>query len=130
MENELVGRACDLLDAPAEAVGTITSGGTESVLLAVQAARDSRPEVAHPQMVLPTTAHAAFHKAAHYFGVEPVMVDVGPDFRARPEAMAAAITDSTVLVVVSALPRNEVGKVLRREVAKLIAARAPQWGIA
>ena len=102
MENELVGRACDLLDAPADAVGTITSGGTESVLLAVQAARDSRPEVAHPQMVLPTTAHAAFHKAAHYFGVEPVMVDVGPDFRARPAAMAAAITDSTVLVVVSA----------------------------
>jgi glutamate/tyrosine decarboxylase-like PLP-dependent enzyme len=102
MENELVGRACDLLDAPADAVGTITSGGTESVLLAVQAARDSRPDVAHPQMVLPTTAHAAFHKAAHYFGVEPVLVDVGEDFRARPDAMAAATTDSTVLVVVSA----------------------------
>jgi glutamate/tyrosine decarboxylase-like PLP-dependent enzyme len=102
MENELVGRACDLLDAPADAVGTITSGGTESVLLAVQAARDARPDIAHPQMVLPTTAHAAFHKAAHYFGVEPVLVDVGPDFRARPAAMADAITDRTVLVVVSA----------------------------
>ncbi|HEX2896307.1 MAG TPA: aminotransferase class V-fold PLP-dependent enzyme [Marmoricola sp.] len=102
MENELVGRACDLLDAPADAVGTITSGGTESVLLAVQAARDARPDIALPQMVLPTTAHAAFHKAAHYFGVEPVLVEVGPDFRARPAAMAEAITDRTVLVVVSA----------------------------
>jgi glutamate/tyrosine decarboxylase-like PLP-dependent enzyme len=102
MENELVGRACDLLDAPADAVGTVTSGGTESVLLAVQAARDAHPDVARPEMVLPTTAHAAFHKAAHYFGVRPVLVDVGPDFRARPGPMAEAITDDTVLVVVSA----------------------------
>jgi glutamate/tyrosine decarboxylase-like PLP-dependent enzyme len=102
MENELVGRACDLVDAPPEAVGTITSGGTESVLLAVQAARDARADIEHPEMVLPTTAHAAFHKAAHYFGVTPVLVDVGPDFRARPAAMAEAITDDTVLVAVSA----------------------------
>jgi sphinganine-1-phosphate aldolase len=102
MENDLLGRACDLLDAPAEAVGTVTSGGTESVLLAVQTARDARPDVERPEMVLPTTIHAAFHKAAHYFGVSPVMVDVGEDFRARPEAMAAAITDRTVLVAVSA----------------------------
>jgi glutamate/tyrosine decarboxylase-like PLP-dependent enzyme len=102
MENDLVGRACDLLAAPPDAVGTITSGGTESVLLAVQTARDSRPEVDAPEMVLPTTAHAAFHKAAHYFGVRPVLVDVGEDFRADPEAMAAAMTDRTVLVAVSA----------------------------
>ena len=68
MENELVGVACDLLDAPASAVGTVTSGGTESILLAVQGARDSRPDVVRPRMVLPATAHAAFHKAAHYFG--------------------------------------------------------------
>ena len=45
------------------------SGGTESVLLAVQAARDARPDVARPRMVLPATAHAAFHKAAHYRSV-------------------------------------------------------------
>jgi glutamate/tyrosine decarboxylase-like PLP-dependent enzyme len=102
MENELVGLACDLLDAPAGAVGTLTSGGTESVLLAVQGARDARPDVARPTMVLPTTAHAAFHKAAHYFGVEPRFVDVGADFRADPAATAAALDASTVLVVASA----------------------------
>ena len=102
MENELVGFACRLLDAPAAAVGTITSGGTESVLLAVQTARDSRPDVDRPRMVLPVTAHAAFHKAAHYFGVEAVMVDVDEEFRARPDAMEAAIDDRTVLVVASA----------------------------
>lgn len=102
MENELVGFACGLLDAPDSAVGTVTSGGTESILLAVQGARDSRPDVARPRMVLPSTAHAAFHKAAHYFGVEAVLVPVGPDFRADAAAMAAAIDDDTVLVVASA----------------------------
>lgn len=102
MENELVGWTCALLDAPADAVGTITSGGTESVLLAVQTARDARPDVERPELVLPATAHPAFHKAAHYFGVEPVMVAVDDDFLARPAATAAAITDRTVLVVASA----------------------------
>lgn len=102
MENELVGFACRLLDAPDGAVGTVTSGGTESILLAVQGARDSRPDVERPTMVLPATAHAAFHKAAHYFGVEAVLVPVGADFRADPVAMAAAIDERTVLVVASA----------------------------
>ena len=102
MENELVGFTCRLLDAPQSAVGTVTSGGTESVLLAVQGARDARPDVERPRMVLPVTAHAAFHKAAHYFGVEAVMVDVDEEFRARPGAMEAAIDDRTVLVVASA----------------------------
>jgi glutamate/tyrosine decarboxylase-like PLP-dependent enzyme len=105
MENDLVGFGCDLLDAPADAVGTVTSGGTESVLLAVQAARDARPDVTSPRMVLPATAHAAFAKAAHYFGVEAVVVPVGPDFRADPVATAAAVDadrDRTVLVVASA----------------------------
>ena len=103
MENDLVAFAGRLLDAPAGFVGTATSGGTESILLAVQTARDASPAVSRPQLVLPTTAHAAFHKAAHYFGVEPVLVDVDPESRrADPVAMEAAITDRTVLVVASA----------------------------
>ncbi len=102
MENELVGVALDLLHGPDAAVGTVTSGGTESVLLAVQTARDAHPEIPAPSMVLPSTAHAAFHKAAHYFGVRPVTVGVGDDFRPRAADLAAAIDDSTVLVVASA----------------------------
>jgi glutamate/tyrosine decarboxylase-like PLP-dependent enzyme len=103
MEQDLVRFAGRLLDAPEGFVGTATSGGTESILLAVQTARDARPDIERPRMVLPTTAHAAFHKAAHYFGVEPVLVDVDPvSFRADPAAMAAAIDDRTVLVVASA----------------------------
>jgi glutamate/tyrosine decarboxylase-like PLP-dependent enzyme len=83
--------------------GTVTSGGTESCLLAVHAARVARTDITAPRMVLPTTAHAAFHKAAHFFGVEPVAVPVDPEtFRADPQAMADAIDNRTVLVVVSA----------------------------
>jgi sphinganine-1-phosphate aldolase len=126
MENDLVGFACRLLEAPAGAAGTVTSGGTESVLLAVQTARDSRPDVDRPRMVLPDTAHAAFHKAAHYFGVEAVLVPVDAEFRADPVAMAAAIDadpDRTVLVAVSA-PSYAHGVIDPvPEVAALAAAR-------
>ncbi len=102
MENDLVGFALDLVTAPQDAVGTVTSGGTESVLLAVQGARDSRPDIDRGSIVVPETAHAAFIKAAHYFGVRLVSVPVRDDLRADPVAMAAAIDDTTVLVVVSA----------------------------
>ncbi len=128
MENELVGFAADLLGAPAGAVGSITSGGTESVLLAVQAARDARPEVTRPRMVVPSTIHAAFLKAAHYFGVEAVVVEVGDNFRAVPEAMAAAVDaapDDTVLVAVSA-PSYAHGVV---DPVPPIAAHAAERGI-
>ncbi len=107
MEQDLVAFARDLLDGPDSTVGVVTSGGTESILLAVLGARDGADPSTRtgrsPTMVLPRTAHAAFRKAAHYLGVRPVVVDVDPlTFRADPQAMAAAIDDSTVLVVASA----------------------------
>jgi sphinganine-1-phosphate aldolase len=102
MENDLVGFGLRLLDAPDTGVGTVTSGGTESVLLAVQTARDGRPEVERPAMVVPSTRHAAFDKAAHYFGVEKRVVPVGADFRADVAATEAAIDDRVVLLVASA----------------------------
>ncbi len=85
--------------------GYLTSGGTESLLQAVRTARDwGRVErhIDRPNMVLATSAHAAFGKAAHYFDVEPRRVPVRPDFTADPAAMADAVDDRTVLVVGSA----------------------------
>jgi sphinganine-1-phosphate aldolase len=103
MEQDLIGLAADLLDGPRGVVGTVTSGGTESILLAVMAARDSRPDLLQPTMVLPSSGHSAFHQAARSLRVEPVLVDVDPQTcRADAAAMAAAITDSTVLVAASA----------------------------
>ncbi|MFD5146254.1 pyridoxal phosphate-dependent decarboxylase family protein [Streptomyces sp. NPDC058401] len=104
LENDLVGAVASVLGAPG-AQGTFTSGGTESILLAVKTARDHARAVhgiTAPQLVLPSTAHAAFHKAAHYLGLETVVVPVDPvTFRADADAMAAALTDRTALVVAS-----------------------------
>jgi glutamate/tyrosine decarboxylase-like PLP-dependent enzyme len=103
MENDLVAMAGGLLDAPQGYAGSVTSGGTESILLAVLAAREGAADVQHPTMVLPSSAHAAFHKAAKYLGVRAVLVDVDPrTLRADPAAMAAAVDESTVLLVASA----------------------------
>ena len=102
MENDLVALTGGLLGAPDGFVGSVTSGGTESILLAVLAARQAAGAT-DPSMVVPTSAHAAFHKAAEFLGVRAVLVDVDPDtLRADPAAMAAAIDDTTVLVVASA----------------------------
>ena len=101
MENDVVDTARRHLGSTT-AVGSFTSGGTESIILAVKAARDLAG-IDNPQVVLPVTAHAAFQKACHYLGLEPVLVDVDPDtFRALPSAIEAAITDRTVLLVASA----------------------------
>lgn len=107
IEREVVAALLDLLRGGEAAVGNCTSGGTESIMLAVKAARDlaraTRPEVVAPELVLPHTAHAAFHKACHYLGVRPVVTPFDPaTFRADPAAIAAAITPSTILVVASA----------------------------
>ncbi|MDZ7731721.1 MAG: aminotransferase class V-fold PLP-dependent enzyme [Acidimicrobiia bacterium] len=104
MEREIVAMAADLLHGSPRA-GSISSGGTESIFLAVQTARDhARAErgVMNPTIVTPITAHPAFAKACKYLDVEQVRVDVRDDRRADVEAMAAACDDRTALVVASA----------------------------
>ena len=85
--------------------GFMTSGGTESILLAVKAARErGRREfgITQPNVVLPTSAHAAFEKACYYFGLESRRVPVRADWRADVEATRQAIDANTVLIVCSA----------------------------
>ncbi|WP_424641458.1 pyridoxal phosphate-dependent decarboxylase family protein [Embleya sp. AB8] len=103
LEHQVVGIVGELLHAPKGAAGSWTSGGTESCLLAAKAARDGRPELAHPQIVFARSAHAAWAKAAKYFGLDPVIVDIDPvAMTADVAAIERAITDDTVLVVASA----------------------------
>lgn len=107
LENEILGWAALHLGGGSEAAGSFTSGGTESLILAVKTAREwarqHRPNVTAPEMVVPVTAHAALHKAAHYLGVKvvPVAIDV-LTFKADVAAMRAAITDNTILLAASA----------------------------
>ncbi|GAB3312594.1 aminotransferase class V-fold PLP-dependent enzyme [Geodermatophilus aquaeductus] len=106
IEDDLVGAAADLLGGGPATVGTVTSGGTESCLLAVLAARErwrARGGTGRPRLVLPVTAHAAFRKAAHLFDLEVVDVAVDPvTCRALPSAVAEALDARAALVVVSA----------------------------
>ena len=108
LEQALVGMAAAHLNGTPGVVGNFTSGGTESIILAVKTARDHarthRPTVGRAEVLLPTTAHAAFHKACHYLDVKPVLVDVDPTtFKADVDAMRRAITPDTVLLVGSAV---------------------------
>jgi glutamate/tyrosine decarboxylase-like PLP-dependent enzyme len=93
-------------DADPPATGTVTSGGTESILLAMRTYRDHARDargLTDPEVVAPVTAHAAFDKASQYFGIRLVKVDVGDDMRVDPAAVRAALTDRTVAVVGSAV---------------------------
>lgn len=107
-EAEIVSMTAHLLGAgrtSVPVVGTVTSGGTESILLAMRTYRDrARAEsgLQRTRIVAPTTAHAAFHKAAQSFDMELVRVPVGADLRADVKAMAAAIDRNTVAIVGSA----------------------------
>ena len=105
MQNEVVATVGDWLHSGLDGAGFMTSGGTESILMAVKAARErGRKErgITAPNVILPTSAHAAFEKGCYYFGVESRRVEVDSTWRADVEAMRAAIDDSTVLVVGSA----------------------------
>jgi sphinganine-1-phosphate aldolase len=106
-ENDIVGMAVDHVHGDADTVGSFTSGGTESIILAVKTARnycrEHKPEIREPEMVLPITAHAAFYKAAAYLDVKAVPVDVdGQSFRADLDAVRDAIGPNTILLVGSA----------------------------
>jgi len=105
-ETELVSIAAEHLQGDDNVVGNFTSGGTESIILAVKAARDycraHKPEIKEPEMILPVTAHAAFHKAARYLNVKVVLTPVDASFRAVPEEVEKAITSNTILIVGSA----------------------------
>jgi glutamate/tyrosine decarboxylase-like PLP-dependent enzyme len=105
IQSEVCGWTASLLHGDANVAGFMTSGGTESILCAVLAARErARAErgVTAPEMIVANSAHAAFHKAAHCFGLRVHSVPVGADFRADVAAMAARASASTALIVGSA----------------------------
>jgi sphinganine-1-phosphate aldolase len=115
-ESEIVSMTANMLGAdrsgarpgtPEEICGVVSSGGTESILLAMKTYRDharDKKGIARPEMIVPSTAHAAFDKAAQFFGIDIIHVPVGDDFRADVAATEKAITDNTIVVVGSAPP--------------------------
>ncbi|MDP3207801.1 MAG: aminotransferase class V-fold PLP-dependent enzyme, partial [Rhodoglobus sp.] len=105
MEREVVAFARDLLNGDGEVVGSVTTGGTESCLLAVKTARDVWVEAGGsgtPRLLAPVTVHAAFQKAAHYFGLELDLVPVLGDGRVAADSLVERMGPDVALVVVSA----------------------------
>ncbi|MFT4969307.1 MAG: sphinganine-1-phosphate aldolase [Chitinophagales bacterium] len=105
MENEVVSMCADLLQGDENTVGTLTSGGTESCLLAVKTAkfhaRKQNPDI-KAEIIVPYTIHFAFLKACEYFDVKAVVVPVTSDYKADLDAIENAINANTVLIVGSA----------------------------
>jgi sphinganine-1-phosphate aldolase len=111
-EAEIVSMTAGMLGADRapdgnEICGTVSSGGTESIMLAMKTYRDWAREtkgIAAPEIIAPTTAHAAFVKAADDFGMKIHRIPVGPDFRADVAATKQAINENTAVLVGSAPP--------------------------
>jgi sphinganine-1-phosphate aldolase len=105
-ETEIVSMAASLLGGDDNAAGTVTSGGTESLLMTVKTARDwarkNHPEIKYPEMILPISGHPAFEKAAQYFDVKAVRTALSSDSRADVESARKAVTANTILMIGSA----------------------------
>ncbi len=105
MECEVVSMAASLLGGDDDASGTMTSGGTESIMMAIKAAREWGKKVKgvkRPHLIVPASAHPAFDKAVHYFDVDYDHAPLLPDFRVDVAAMEKLIRPETVLLVGSA----------------------------
>lgn len=125
MEKDVISMALGLLHGPEGATGAMTSGGTDSITMAIKTARDYARAHGRPKdranIVIPRSGHLAFHKAALLMDIEIRSVPLKTDgsYEADPTAMAAAIDDATIMMVGSAPnfphgiidPIAELGKV-------------------
>ena len=106
LEAAIVEFCLDLFNHDNTGTGLFTSGGTESIFLAVKSAREwakkYKPEAKRPTIVMPVSAHAAFSKAAYYMGLETVRVPLGKDYRADIDGLRNAIDENTIMIVGSA----------------------------
>ncbi|CAI9756368.1 unnamed protein product [Fraxinus pennsylvanica] len=109
-EAEVVAMTAALLGSKEKAsggqiCGNMTSGGTESIVLAVKASRDymkAKKGITRPEMIIPASAHSAYDKAAHYFNIKLWRVPVNKDFRADVKTIKRHINRNTILIVGSA----------------------------
>ncbi len=105
MQSEVIAMCKSLFHGKASASGVMTSGGTESILMAVKAAKEyakKQRNITRPEIVMSISGHPAFNKACDYFGIELKILPVDDHFKAVPEAYRQAITENTIMLVASA----------------------------
>ncbi|MDH3468874.1 MAG: aminotransferase class V-fold PLP-dependent enzyme [Gammaproteobacteria bacterium] len=97
-----------LLNAPTNAHATVTTGGSESLFLAMNAAREQarelKPEIYEPEILLTHTAYPVFNKAAHALGLKVRQLTSSVDYRADLDGLEAAINKNTIMMVGGAPP--------------------------
>lgn len=106
MEADVIDMGLSLLQGPEGACGNMTSGGSESIFMAVKACRDQArskgKDVVAAGLVIPYSAHPAFDKAAGYLGLTVTRVPLQENYLADVQAMQTAISDNTLMLVGSA----------------------------
>ncbi|MBO1041167.1 pyridoxal phosphate-dependent decarboxylase family protein [Brucella pituitosa] len=125
-EREVLEMTLNLFSAPIEATGTITTGGSESIALALKAARDrarALKGITKPQIVIPKTAYAVFNKLCHLMNIDVVQIDSERNFAADPVAMAKAVNENTIMLVGSAPPFPHANVDPIREIAEIASER-------
>lgn len=123
MESEIIRMCAEMFNGDENTVGTVTSGGTESILLACKTykerAKKQKPWIRNPNMVVPESIHVAFEKACNYFGIKMIIVPLGKDYRVDMKKLKAAINRNTIMVAASAPqyvqgvidPIEDIGKI-------------------
>jgi glutamate/tyrosine decarboxylase-like PLP-dependent enzyme len=105
LENEIISATASILNATDEVCGVVTSGGTESCLLAVKTYRDMAKDqrrVKKPEMIIPETAHVAWYKASEYFGVKIRQVPLDNNLTPNLDKLKKMINRNTVMILGSA----------------------------
>jgi sphinganine-1-phosphate aldolase len=127
MEVEIIKMVAEMFNAGDEAVGTVTSGGTESILLACKTykerAKKLKPWIRSPNMVVPESIHVAFEKASDYFGIKMITVPLTGDYRVDLNKFKKAINRNTIMVAASAPqyvqgvidPIKEIGQIVQKK---------------
>jgi sphinganine-1-phosphate aldolase len=104
-EREIVSMSSSLMKGDDGTRGSVSSGGTESILLAMKTYRDyfrKKKNITEPEIILPSSAHPAFLKACEYFSIKPVITGLDRDFRADIEKIKENINNNTIGIIGSA----------------------------
>jgi len=107
-ESEIVAMTAKMLGSKKnnECCGTVTSGGTESILLAMKTYRDwakKEKNISKPEIIVPVTAHAAFDKAGEYFNIRVIRTPIDSDYKAEVQAIRKAISSRTIAIAATAV---------------------------
>ncbi|MBY6195747.1 pyridoxal phosphate-dependent decarboxylase family protein [Vibrio hangzhouensis] len=106
IEDELIEMIREIFHGSDDMRANFTTGGSESIYCAMKAmrdwARETKPHIKEPELVMPYSAHSAFSRGGKYFGIKIVRTPVANDNRVDIEATKAAINDNTIGLIGSA----------------------------